>query len=265
MYYHFAALLLFRPLIKLRIKTAKFLPRDVCIDSANAIQNLARSYSDLYTLQRTPSFVPYFVLTSSIMHLAIAASETPSESERHTEATGRVPTQESSAGHPPAGRGSPHLNPQVTRSINQGIADLTEMAPCHHFAEQALNILRYLAKKWNIEIEMDVPRSLKREKEKVQGAEATRASELTRMKDHDYGTRPTTNSLNFFAPNMTENDFITTWGNSMALPVAPTSGNPPEVRSGDSMENPLFWPFPMQGRPIMPPGDALEAAGFSLL
>ncbi|KAL2278314.1 hypothetical protein FJTKL_14578 [Diaporthe vaccinii] len=263
MYYHFAVLLLFRPLIKLRIKKSQFLPRDICIEAANNIQGLAKSYSDLYSLQRTPSFVPYFVLTSSIMHLAIAASGKPSGSELPTKATGGVPTQESPAGQPPAGRGSPHLDPNVTRSINQGIADLTEMAPCHHFAEQALNILRYLAKKWNIKVDMDVPRSLKREKEKVE--QATRTSELTRMKDHDYGTRPTTNSLNFFAPNMTENDFVTTWGNSMALPVAPEPVSPPVVRSGDSMENPLFWPFPMQGRPIMPTGDALAEAGFELL
>ncbi|KAK7720284.1 hypothetical protein SLS63_009956 [Diaporthe eres] len=190
MYYHFAVLLLFRPLIKLRIKKSQFLPRDICIEAANNIQGLAKS-------------------------------------------------------------------------INQGIADLTEMAPCHHFAEQALNILRYLAKKWDIKVDMDVPRSLKREKEKVH--QATRTSELTRMRDHNYGTRPTTNSLNFFAPNMTENDFVTTWGNSMALPVAPEPTSPPVVRSGDSMENPLFWPFPMQGRPIMPTGDALAEAGFELL
>lgn len=235
--------------------------------AADTIQGLSKSYSDLYTLQRTPSFVPYFVLTSSIMHLAIAASGTPSQSERQTGATGGAPTQESPAGRPPADSGSPHLDPIVTKSINQGIADLTEMAPCHHFAEQALNILRYLAKKWNIQIDMDVPESLKREKEKAHqmGGGATRTSELTRMKDQDYGTRPATNSLNFFAPNMSENDFITTWGNSVALPAAPPPGSPPVARSGDSMENPLFWPFPMQGRPILPTGEALAEAGFELL
>ncbi|KAH8743687.1 hypothetical protein F5883DRAFT_655683 [Diaporthe sp. PMI_573] len=97
-------------------------------------------------------------------------------------------------------------------SINQSIVDLTEMAPCHHFAEQASNILRYLAKKSNIEIDMGVPEGVNREKRKahqVRG-EATRTSELTRMRDHDDQTRPATNSLKFFAPNMNDNDFITT-------------------------------------------------------
>lgn len=266
MYYQFAVLLLFRPLIKLRIKNSPFLPRDICFDAAVAIQTLSKSYSQFYSLQRTPSFVPYFVLTAAIMHLAIAASGIPSEAERERGTTEEAPTQKSPAGRPPAGSGSPQLGPDVTRSINQGIADLTEMAPCHHFAEQALNILRYLAKKWGIQVNVDVPQKLEREKEKVQhaGGGATRRPELTRMKDHDYGTRPATNSLNFFAPNMSENDFVTTWGNSVALPAAPTPEKPPVVRSGDAMENPLFWPFPMQGRPMLPPKELLEDSGFEL-
>lgn len=267
MYYHFAILLLFRPLVKLRIKGSSVSPRDVCSQAADAIQGLSRSYSQLYTLQRTPSFVPYFVLTSAIMHLAIAASGTPSQSEGQAGATGGPSTREPRAGHPPPGGAPPQVDPHVTKSINQGIADLTEMAPCHHFAEQALNILRYLARKWNIKIEMDVPQKVEREKEEVQqaGREATRSSELTRMKDHNYGTRPATNSLNFFSPNMSENDFVTTWGNSASLPVPPPPARPPVARSSNSMENPLFWPFPMQGRPILPTGEALADAGFELI
>ncbi len=80
MYYHFAILLMFRPLIKLRIIGSAIRPRDVCAQAADAIQGLLRSYSQLYTLRRTPSFVPYFVLTSSIMHLAIGASASSSPS-----------------------------------------------------------------------------------------------------------------------------------------------------------------------------------------
>lgn len=267
MYYHFAILLIFRPLIKLRLRGSTVLPRDVCFAAANAVQGLSKSYSQLYTLQRTPSFVPYFVLTASIMHLAIAASGIPSESEDQSEATGGASTQQRPAGYPPSWGSPPQTNQHVTQSINQGIADLTEMAPCHHFAEQALNILRYLARKWNIEVNMDVPRELKREKEEVQqtGHETTRASELTRMNDHDYGTRPATNSLNFFAPNMNENDFVTNWGNSVSIPVAQAPASPAVAKSGDSMENPLFWPFPMQGRPILPTGEALAEAGFELI
>lgn len=249
MYYHFAILLLFRPLIKLRIVGSSISPRDVCSQAADAIQGLLHSYSQLYTLRRTPSFVPYFVLTSSIMHLAIAASSAPSQGE----------------GQPSRSK----LGDNVTKAINQGIADLTEMAPCHHFAEQALNILRYLAKKWSIEIHVDIGRRV--HEEKRDEGKPTDGSELrddkvelgSRMRDHDYGTRPVTNSLNFFAPNIRQQDYISTFGSAMPSPIG--SSSPPVARTGESMENPLFWPFPMQGRPMLPRGDMLKEAGFELL
>ncbi|KAF3759972.1 regulation of conidiation [Cryphonectria parasitica EP155] len=246
MYYHFAILLLFRPFIKLRIIGSSISPRDVCCQAADAIQGLLRSYSQLYTLRRTPSFVPYFVLTSSIMHLAIAAAD----AARGLRAKPQVDSQ---LGTP----SSEEIGERVTKAINQGIADLTEMAPCHHFAEQALNILRYLAKKWNIEIDQLG----------------------SRMKNPEYGTRPVTHSLNFFTPNVREQDYVSTFGtgsssNGPPPPPPPPPLSEPTVQSmnptvttkvGDSMENPLFWPFPMQGRPMLPSGDMLREAGFELL
>ena len=47
------------------------------------------------------------------------------------------------------------LDPRIKESPMQGILDLAEMAPCHQFAEQALNILRYLARKWNLDVDVD--------------------------------------------------------------------------------------------------------------
>lgn len=254
MYYHFAILLLFRPLIKLRIIGSSISPRDVCTQAAQAIQGLLHSYSQLYTLRRTPSFVPYFVLTSSIMQLAIAASG---------------PQQD--GGQEGQQRGGAQLGEQVTKSINQGIADLTEMAPCHHFAEQALNILRYLAKKWNIEVNVDIERRVEGEKEDEgilpQNDDRGKRIELgSRMADHSYGTRPVTSSLNFFTPDIQKNDYISTLGGSAAAPLfEPESSGPSVAQSSETMENPLFWPFPMQGRPMLPSGDLLKEAGFELL
>jgi hypothetical protein len=226
MYYHFAILLLFRPLIKLRILGSKISPRDVCSQAADAIQGLLKSYAKLYTLRRTPSFVPYFVLTSSIMHLAIAASK--NQSDGSTPGTGKTP---------------PKLDPRVSEAISQGIADLTEMAPCHQFAEQALNILRYLAKKWDIDVKI--------ENDKLLPA------------DFDRFVKPFTNSLNFFAPNVQMDDFICSWG-----PLQTNGGADDMVatkETAETMENPLFWPFPMQGRPMLPSGEELEQAGFERL
>lgn len=227
MYYHFAILLLFRPLIKLKILGSKVLPRDVCHQAADAIQGLVRSYSQLYTLRRTPSFVPYFVLTSATMHLAIGAVSNPDEpwAARNVE-TGA------------------EMDPHVSESLQQGISDLAEMAPCHHFAEQALNILRYLSKKWNIDVGIDVGN--------------------TPADEYDRPVKPYTSSLNFFAPNTQEGDFMRDWGAGKKHVEGSGDGSAAQ-KSGDAMNNPVFWPFPMQGRPMLPSGKELEQAGFALI
>lgn len=228
MYYHFAILLLFRPLIKLRIIGSKVSPRDVCSQAADAIQGLLKSYSQLYTLRRTPSFVPYFVLTSAIMHLAIGATNVDTSSDIST------PDKMATAAK---------FDPHVKEAIRQGIADLTEMAPCHHFAEQALNILRHLAQKWDIEVDI--------------------TGDTLTKEEYDRLVKPNTGSLNFFAPNMREGDILCHWGTGKVL--AGGDETPSVPKTADSMENPLFWPFPMQGRPILPSGKELEDAGFAIV
>ncbi|KAI0153106.1 hypothetical protein GGR57DRAFT_156306 [Xylariaceae sp. FL1272] len=290
MYYHFAILLLFRPLIKLRIIGSSILPRDVCSQAADAIQGLTRSYSQLYTLHRTPSFVPYFVLTSSIMHLAVGANTGPtSPAAASTSSTVRPITKGGSSADAPR-EGEPDSSPgrqsagglssKAIDSIKQGITDLAEMAPCHHFAEQALNILRYLAKQWNINV--DVPH---------RGTGT--------VEDANKLVKPTTGSLNFFAPDVCAEDFVCSWGSQgqvqemrervSDLPpnddadvekmegiisdekarVTREANSTPHVGASitpaQSLENPLFWPFPMQGRPMLPDGDNLEDAGFAPL
>lgn len=229
MYYHFAILLLFRPLIKLRIIGSKVSPRDVCSQAAVAIQGLLKSYSQLYTLRRTPSFVPYFVLTSVIMHLAIgAAALEPGSNDSTPE------TMERAA----------KIDPRVSEAIAQGIADLTEMAPCHQFAEQALNILRYLAKKWKLDVDID--------------------SGKLPPENFDRLVRPYTNSMNFFAPSVQSSDFTSDWGVARGTSIA-NDDKPLAQKSTDLAENPLFWPFPMQGRPMLPSGKDLEEAGFAVM
>ncbi|KAG7435385.1 Nitrogen assimilation transcription factor nit-4 [Fusarium oxysporum f. sp. raphani] len=138
MYYQFAILQLFRPLIRLRIIESQVSPRDVCLEAASAIQGLLTSYSQLYTLKRVPSFMPYFALTSSITHVTIMAA---------TVQTNELDT---------AARADPH----VSEVFKQGIASLAEMTPCHHIAEQAPHILCYLAEKWNIDVDVDTGAAL---------------------------------------------------------------------------------------------------------
>ncbi len=118
MYYHFAILLLFRPFIKLSIIGSGVSPKDMCSQAADAISMLVNSYSKLYTLRRTPSFVPYFVLTSSITHLVSLGS----------------------------GRSGPE-------AVRTGIESLKEMRGAHGFANKALRVLKWLVEYWEVDVE----------------------------------------------------------------------------------------------------------------
>ncbi|KAA8567599.1 hypothetical protein EYC84_008074 [Monilinia fructicola] len=194
MYYHYAILLLFRPFIKLSLLGSSVSPRDVCNQAADAISALAGSYAQLYTLRRTPSFVPHFILASSIIHLVTLGN-----------------------------------TKKGTEKVLQGIADLEDMANCHGFSRRACDILRHLARKWNI----DVPNNSEEESE---------PSTL------EFQARPSSVSLNQFCTTVDESDMMRGIG-----------------LAGDE-ENPLFWPFPMQGRPLMAyNGDSLEKLGFERL
>jgi hypothetical protein len=201
------------------------------------------------------------------MHLAIVASST--QAQRHA-SSGSSQTR--------LAEEAARIESDISDSISQGIADLTEMAPCHHFAEQALNILRYLAMKWNIDVDIGP------------GEQP--------LGDYSQLVRPTTSSLNFFAPSLEADDFICVWGNgggqpsnTGAAPLAATaqglglgrgqgwdrdSGSDAAAARGaisagsvgqaaEAIENPLFWPFPLQGRPMLPTGAELKDAGFELI
>ncbi|KAH9206319.1 fungal-specific transcription factor domain-containing protein [Leptodontidium sp. 2 PMI_412] len=120
LFYHSATLLLFQPFINLKINTSSVLPQDICNQAADAITGLVRSYSDLYSLRLTPSFVPYFVLVSAIIHLVTVKTD-PSD-------------------------------PNVRGKLLQSISDLEEMTRCHAFAFRAIDALRYLTHHWGVQV-----------------------------------------------------------------------------------------------------------------
>lgn len=105
--------MLFRPFVKLRFIGSETSPSSVCAQAADAVTTLVRSYDKLYTLQRTPSFVPYIVLASSISHLAMG--------------------REFGSGQ-----------------ILQGVRDLRDMRSCHGFSQRGLDIIRVLAQQWDM-------------------------------------------------------------------------------------------------------------------
>lgn len=195
MYYHFAILLLFRPFIKVEIVASSLSPRDICSQAANAITTLVRSYSHLYTLRRTPSFVPYFVLTSAITHAVTL--------------------------------GTSRAGPE---QLIQGLEDLKEMRGAHGFANRGIDILHYLINHWEVGNSQDFP-----------------PDESKEMGDYKTLCLPSSTSMNHFCPHISGNDVINGIG-----PVAQD-------------QNPLFWPFPFQGKPMMETGTKLESAGFRVI
>ena len=205
MYYHFAILLLFRPFIKLDIIGSAVSPRDVCNQAADAIAALVKSYSQLYTLRRTPSFVPYFVLTSGITHLVTLGT----------------------AGGGPA-------------RVHQGISDLKVMAGCHGFSRRARDILIFLAHHWEIDAEID-------QEDDDSTHDAVKVEPNTQKVDPQTLGRPRSTSTNLFAPNVPHEDV------DNAIKPAMTN------------HSPLFWPFPLQGRPLLGMGEDIEKSGFRIV
>lgn len=130
MYYHFAILSLLRPFVKLRFIGTGVSPRDVCAQAADAITTLIRSYDNLYSLKRTPSFVPFIALSSSVMHLFIQSTLRLTEFD-----VPQIPVD---------------ANPNLKQQIMQSAKDLDSMSSCHGFARRALDIIKYLARIWQL-------------------------------------------------------------------------------------------------------------------
>jgi len=115
MHYHFAIIHLFRPFIKLRLLSSRIVPRDICIQAANAISSLMHAYRQLYGLRRTPSFTPYIVLTSTLIHIITDHALKRDDFSAQT---------------------------------LQGILDLEDMAVTFQFARNASAILRVVVEGW---------------------------------------------------------------------------------------------------------------------
>lgn len=211
MYYHYAILLLFRPFIKLHIIGSGVSPRDVCVQAADAISAVVYSYDQLYTLRRTPSFVPYFVLASSITHLVAHG-----------------------------------LNIRGPAQFHQGIADLKVMESCHGFATRTRDILQFLSSHWEIAVEWkddeqhDPGASIDPHDIRDMRRRASKADGKTLCK-------PRRSSLNQFCPNL-EDLLIKNHFRPMSHDA---SGEGDDERVDGLLRSAIFSPFPLQGRPLL--------------
>lgn len=139
-YYHFAILHTFRPFLRLRILNSRTLPRQLCLQAADAIQAHLRAYSSLYGLRRTPSFLPYVVLGTSRIYLAIEQLGGPGESKQgdyDSWLSAHVRTSKSVSRH-------------AAEALKANMAALDEMARCHRAAMVGVRMLGYLTRAWGV-------------------------------------------------------------------------------------------------------------------
>ncbi|KAK7582933.1 hypothetical protein V3481_012228 [Fusarium oxysporum f. sp. vasinfectum] len=221
MYYHFATLLLFWPFVNLRIIESEVSPQDVCLQAANAIQGFLTSYSRIYPLKLAPSFMPYFALASSIIYLALMAGTV----QAHKLGT--------------AARTDLHLS----EAVKQGIDGLAEMARYHHVAEQALHLLRHLAKEWNTDVNIEIGAALN-------------------LEEYERLGRSFGGIVNVFSPTMVAQASVS--DTIMDKDVRETTPCRPGKAVGN-LEDLLFLPSAVQRLPMLSKDEALAETGFAML
>lgn len=133
MYYHFAVILLFRPFLNLTLQGSSISPPQVCLQAAKSVTGLIKTYRQLYTLRRTPSFVPIMILTSNLALLTAsgivrcdpnAMGSHDNESSRETGTT----------------RPDSH----------NWLEFLQELSVPHQFARNSIHILMHFARLWDV-------------------------------------------------------------------------------------------------------------------
>ena len=126
--------------------------------------------------------------------------------------------------------------------------DLVEMAPCHRFARKAVSIVQYLAKKCNVEIDIE------RDRLALEGSGRV--------------FKPYTPTFDFLTPNVQGGDSICNYGTTQVIRKLESmkADEAADIqKAGDTMVDHLSFPFPMQGQPMLPIGQELEQSGFALL
>ena len=108
-----------------------------------------RSYAQLYAFRRTPSFLPYVILASSRIYLAVeqlgpVSAET---SDLDSWLTAHAPSQQ-------AALPGLSISKHAAEALQQNIASLEEMALCHRSALVGLRMLKYLTRAWRMYSEL---------------------------------------------------------------------------------------------------------------
>ena len=244
------------------------------MDSAIYLAERINLYHALYSLARTPSMAPYFLLTSTIALMKALVDEGFDEGDDKGKGKGKEAAEQKwQGGNDDDWRQINPSNMTGIQALCASIRGLQEMTKCHGFASRALEIVKYLAGKWGV----DVVVGLRKERGEVAASEG-RSSTLSteaqggvpagdvNMMDASEAQAPGQGTGEPGAQEQQQGQedlaahIRADW--ERVKPRA-NSTNLFVPRGGiDDVESVLFSVFPLQGLPLVGEGPDLEADGF---
>ncbi|KAH7389589.1 fungal-specific transcription factor domain-containing protein [Phaeosphaeria sp. MPI-PUGE-AT-0046c] len=115
MLYHTIIVHLFRPMLKVDLVHSDVHPRDICIEAANSVSEVVRTYRQFYDFSTAHLVIPHVLLTASIVHLLYSKD-----------------------------------NKTSYHNLIEGLQGLEDVHECHYFGARSFRILHTLSKTWNI-------------------------------------------------------------------------------------------------------------------
>lgn len=115
MLYHTIIVHLFRPMLKVNLVDSTVHPRDICIEAANKVSELVRTYRRFYDFRVAHLIIPHILLTVSIVHLLYSRD-----------------------------------NRASYQNLVEGLQGLEDVHECHYFGARSFRILHTLSKTWNL-------------------------------------------------------------------------------------------------------------------
>jgi hypothetical protein len=115
MLYYTIVVHLFRPMLKVDLIHSDLHPRDICVEAANRVSEIVRTYRQLYDFRVAHLVIPHVLLSVSIVHLLYSKD-----------------------------------NRTSYQNLVEGLQGLEDLHKCHYFGARSFRIIYTLAKTWNL-------------------------------------------------------------------------------------------------------------------
>ncbi|KAF2833745.1 hypothetical protein CC86DRAFT_311799 [Ophiobolus disseminans] len=113
--YHTIIVHLFRPMLKVDLIQSDVHPRDICVDAANSVSTIVRTYRQFYDFRVAHLIIPHCLLSVCIVHLLYSED-----------------------------------NKISYQNLVDGLQGLEDLHECHYFGARSFRIIHTLAKTWKL-------------------------------------------------------------------------------------------------------------------